>query len=449
MMHSRKRVLVVHGLRRNGRSTIEHVVKSFAGFENTHETLFANVFGEGPNSEMSFDLMVVTAEVLALRSSQSWKVLEVRLKNWRSRSTRLVLMPQDEYTDSQSLECIANRLNADVIFGPCAHHYDRLLPGLSPNIVREALLPGYRSPYLVDSLHHFSKDAEERTYDVVQRVSRLGPQFGSAGALKADYALTVKAFTEGANLRANISTDSGQTLSGDLWFDFLSSGRWTPTTKGGSSINDRTGSIAILSAYSQSRSSKQNGRFEKLLRTIDETDSPYVADSPRIFEAACLGVGLIMPTDSYIGNLLPNEDYLPFEYNDLNNLDAIVSKIKDRSFLRHVTQSAYEKLISNPKLSQEYVTAEIIGASPREFLSSSTFNSVEGDKRLAMLFELESSSRRKEVRDQILYKWVSKHRSSRFSDLSKEEEQIAIFWIHALNNGLPIGSITAKWIVPA
>lgn len=449
MTLKRQNVLVVHGLRNNGRSTIEHVVKSFAGFETTHDTLFASVFGEGPKSDLSFDVMVVTAEVLALRSSLSWRVFETRLKNWRSKSRRLILMPQDEYTNSLALELIANRLYADVIFGPCANYYERLLPRLSTSIQKEPMLPGYRSPYLVDATHNFVKNVDERTFDVVQRVSGLGRQFGSAGTLKADYALLVNALAQEAGLRTDISTKIADTFSGESWFDFLANGRWTPTTKGGSSINDRTGAIAFLVSCSQPRLRRGKRRFEKLMRTVDESDTPYVSDSPRIFEAACLGVGLIMPTDCYVGDLLPDEDYLAVETKNGDNSHAVVSKMKDRSYLRSMTQSAYQKLILNPKLSQEYATAKVIGAVPSEFQNSSEFKSVESDRQLSLLFKLESQSRRYEVRNQILSHWVEHARFQSLNALSENERQIVDYWLAALKNGLPIESISAKWTIPA
>ena len=449
-MSSPSRVLLVHGLRAEERSTIQHVVKSFAGFRDTHEVLFASFFGEGPDYSSRFDLMIVTAEALAMRSSSYWRIFEPRLLKWADQCTEVILLPQDEYTDSRRLEKLANKLNVSSVFGPCAEHYSRLLPNLDKATVVQSILPAYRSPFLSELSPRFRVPLEEREFDLVQRVSELGPQFGRIGKVKARYAVHIGELASSIGLRTDVSTNPKDVLAGENWFGFLANGRWTPTTKGGSSINDQTGLFATLANCQAASTSIGAEKLEQYLNRFDEVDQPYVADSPRIFEAASLGVGLVMPKGSYVGELLPDVDYLPVEFGaSTADIDRIQKRMSDVGYLNEMTKSAHSKLIENVSLSQEFITSKILNSSSSDYQQTDSFVSITSDYSLSRLFMLKSGSRRMDIRDQILSRWSSARKSRKGFQLNGEDETIVDDWLEALGNGLPPESLAFKWAVPA
>ena len=96
------------------------------------------------------------------------------------------------------------------------------------------------------------------------------------------------------DLRCDISWTEAERIYGDAWYRFLSSSRATLGTESGASIVDFDGSLqARTDAYLRTHPGATFEEVEAEILAPFEGNAVIEAVSPRVFEAAAVGTGMV------------------------------------------------------------------------------------------------------------------------------------------------------------
>lgn len=349
------KVLVIHGLRKTSRSNSIELTKSFLNYSYGTEFHYVNVLGFAASlrAQDVYDLALVTSDALALRSFAAWPDLEDRLVRLLGQAKRRVLLTQDEYTFSSRIDELAIRAKVDSIWTVVPENLDKLFPKSFIDGVRfERCLTGYVDDEVVAKSRQFSKSYSARTTDLGQRVSELSLIFGVLGKRKSEIAIVLAAEFKSRGFRVDVSTDSTDVLLGDEWLGFLGDTRFTVSRKGGSSIADRSGFMfESLERVQVLAPSLPEAVKKKFTSKRDVLFGSWAAESPRLFEAASMGVCQILEEDIYLnGDMKPWVHYVPLA-SDFSNLDEIFEFISRDERVIRVVDAARKLLVESGKYS--------------------------------------------------------------------------------------------------
>jgi hypothetical protein len=213
-------------------------------------------------------------------------------------------------------------------------------------------LTGYVEDSQTSIYADYTKSFENRQIDLGQRVSALPSSFGDVGERKSKITKVIAEAFRARGMRVDVSFDPNDVLVGDEWLRFLGNSRFTVSRKGGSSIAD-----------TQFRMSESLQQLRELFSFLPESSLARLASSrgvvygsweevsPRLFEAAAMGVCQILEEDSYLdGALEPWVHYIPLD-SDFGNLDEIFSFIKQEELVRLMIATSKKKLIDSGKFS--------------------------------------------------------------------------------------------------
>ena len=354
------KVLLLHGLEPASRQTTVDYVSAFMNSKYSVQLTVANIFGFMPDSlsKMQFDLAVVTTEALSHRTTPFWKSLESRIATAMKSSLRKVIMPQDDYTDSRKLDKLVVKAGIDTIYSPLIKGLDLIYPKSSARGVSfvEALT-GYFDASKMNTRKELAFPFRERPIDVGQRVRKLPPQFGEIGIRKFEIADVLSKEAKSRGQIVDFSSDPNDVMLGEEWFEFLGKTKFTVSCRGGSSIVDPKGIIA-------SRLSNLHKYFpkmgeEKAFRVASwpkHITGDFDAVSPRLFDAAMMGVCQVLLEDEYMG-MQPWEHYIPLK-RDYSNIDEVFEAmaipglaekivINSQNFLLDSTKFSYESLVES------------------------------------------------------------------------------------------------------
>lgn len=360
----RPRILVIHYLRQDSRMTQKNYVTSL-GFKGLGvEVHFQNIFGlaASKDSPYTYDLGIVVYDVLSLRESPTWHLVEKRLVRLLGRCKTRVLMPQDDYTFSRRLDELATNAKVDVIFSPIDWGVEDLYPKSTGDKIKFVkCLTGYLSNKDVRSGSELGKPWNRREIDLGQRVRRLGPSFGYIGQRKYQIAEKLASEFEARSLRTDVSFKESDVLLGNEWLSFLGNTKFTVSRKGGSSLADTenrmTRFLQVRRAVGAAPTSRV-ARKAALLKGVKEGE--YSSESPRLFEAASLGVCQILEEDTYLqGVLKPWIHFVPLK-SDFSNLDSIFEFTQAPQKIEEMVRKCREVLIDSGDFSYEKFAEMVI-----------------------------------------------------------------------------------------
>lgn len=352
-------ILLLHSLDKQSRQTTIDFALNFPG--EGRSVVAANIRGLMPKwlGLFDFDLAVVTTEALSYRNGAGWSRIARSIRKAVSGSKKVILLPQDDYTDSAKLESLALATRADAIYTPFTRDLHVLYPKISGNGTRfHELLTGYYDEALRISREKLAKPFVERSIDFGQRVRKLPPQFGEIGIRK--YSLAERMHREAIKrgFVSDFSADSNAVLLGEEWYRFLGNTKFTVSCRGGSSLADRYGRIRRRLQLLRNIGVR-NDEIAFRYASIGETRAgAFDVISPRLFEAAQMGVCQILLEDDYLG-MEPWVHYLPLK-SDFSNLDEVFERIADLDYCENVAVSAKSYLIESKKFSFETAIAELL-----------------------------------------------------------------------------------------
>lgn len=344
---------VLHALRADSRRTTVDHAACFARYPSAARGRVEYVNAFGPLGAFGrTDVLIVTYDLLALRTAPYWPYLRRVIERFRSIADTVVFFPQDDYTMCGVLDDLFVRTSADFVYTPITRDLDRLYPRSTRTrtVFREALT-GYVDDRLMADAAGFVRPFGERTIDLGQRIRLLPPIFGLEAREKGRLAEVFARRATAEGFVADVSTEPGDVLIGDDWLSFLGNSRFTVGRMGGASVCDPHGALA--DRFRRMKVRRPGASDEELARRVSWRGAgrgDFSAVSPRIFEAAALGVCQILVEDRYVDGLEPDLHYLPLR-GDLSGLDSVFAAMRDHVRCAAVAEASRQFLVGSGRFS--------------------------------------------------------------------------------------------------
>ena len=205
------------------------------------------------------------------------------------------------------------------------------------------------------------KPLAERRIAIGYRGRSLSYFYGKLGREKLIIGQRMKEICQARGVACDIEWTEQKRIYGRAWYDFLGSCRATLASESGSNVFDWDGSIR----ENITRAVDKNPALE-----FDEAHALYIGAregevqmnqvSPRIFESIAMRTALILFEGAYSGVVKPDEHFIPLK-KDFSNVDDVLRKLADDSFVQAMTDRAYRDVIASGKYTyRKYV--ELIDA---------------------------------------------------------------------------------------
>lgn len=293
-----------------------------------------------------FDAVVIHYSLVLSLERHVSQSLREKLRRFRGLKVQFI---QDEYRWVDRATAASREVGIRLLFTaapePAAGQlYDTRLPGVR----RVQTLTGY----VPENLRTVPRGPlSERPIDVGYRGRDL-PFW--LGRLTQEKQWVAQGFLERASsydIRADIAWREQDRIYGDRWIEFIASCRATLGTESGASIADFDGSAErAVRAYLAGHPSAPFSEVHDAVLAPYEGNVVVNVISPRVFEAAALGTGLVMFPGDYSGIVSPGEHYIVME-KDFSNMDDVVTKLKDDRFMTALTERAYQHLVQSERWS--------------------------------------------------------------------------------------------------
>jgi hypothetical protein len=355
---ARPKILVLHALQEISRNTTFEFTGSFGRHAKGCEVHYLNLYGVVASREIAsqnYDLLIVTYEVLAQRAWVYWPEIQQRVARISKSAKRTVFLPQDDYTFSSRLDDLAIACEVSAIWSPIAKNVELLYPRSAKKGIRfELALTGYVERERLKEYEGYSRNFDEREIDLGQRVSLLPSNFGKIAQRKAEIAIRLGDELQSRGFKVDVSTRPEDSFSGSSWLEFLGNTRFTVSRKGGAGIGDPLNKFSNRVAFLQLFSSIIGKElFARLSATRGVVLGDFSAVSPRLLEAAALGVCQILEEDDYLdGAIMPWIHYVPLK-SDFSNVDEIANFMSSGGRIQEMIQNARHSLIESGNFTYE------------------------------------------------------------------------------------------------
>ncbi len=344
------KILVIHGLTVESRLTNLQHATCFARHSYGASVKYVSCFGF-VNKELlddEFDLGIVTYEVLSQRNTPYWPALARRLAKILDTCRVRVLMPQDDYSSCALLDEFVCTSSANYVYTPITRDLEVLYPkSVKSGVKFLEALTGYWESRTSLPYAKFRLPFRQRSIDVGQRVRYLPPQFGSQASRKGYLAEKFGQESLAAGFNVDVSTRDEDVLIGDDWWRFLGNIRFTVGRLGGASVADPDGSLAMQVYRMRIRRPMiSDAQITKKLKWKNARNGSFSAISPRLFEAAAMGVCQILEPAKYFEGFEPWIHYIPLA-SDLGNLTEVFATMRDVTNCEEIVMKAEEFLIGS------------------------------------------------------------------------------------------------------
>ncbi len=347
---NRPSVYVLHALREDSRSTTIDHTACFGRHLHGCNVEYINVFGRMPSKTAS-DMVIVTYELIGLRNLPIWNVLRQRLTPFLRNSKIRVLMPQDDYSRSDVLDEFVASENFEFVFSPITRDLRQLYPkSIEKGVEFHEAFTGYFEQSNWARLQQFSQPFSDRIVDVGQRVRYLPPQLGDRAGRKGLLAIKFAQIASKEGFVCDVSTKPDDVFVGDEWWKFLGNTKFTVSRRGGASMADPTGRLADRVRRFQLRHPEV--RTEELSKSLifkGGREGDFSAISPRLFEAAAMGVCQILEPDHYVDGLKPWVHYLPI-FEDFSNIEEVFNVMRDSDRCNEIVKESQKVLLHDNNL---------------------------------------------------------------------------------------------------
>jgi hypothetical protein len=339
---------------------IRHHLRVLEHGDVKYEIHYHNIAGGAPGRlrHLKFDVVLLHTTFLCMRWSHLFYHLKWSFRWLRDLTSVRIAMPQDEYDHSEILDEWLYEMGVSIIFTNYDDCYRKTLyPIMSERADFYKCFTGSVDEIIAKELEDGLLPTEERPNDIVYRASNLPYWFGNHGQLKHRIAEIVMDRAKVHGLRCNISTRQEDTIVGQRWLDFLSSGRTVIGCESGSSVLDRRGEI-----QAQIRHILENKpalSFEEVSAKLANgwDDYQFFAISPRHFESVITKTCQILIEGYYDGVLIPHKHYIPLK-RDFSNIDDVLKKVRDDQYVREMTERAYKDICLSGKYTYQKMAAD-------------------------------------------------------------------------------------------
>lgn len=347
-MH-RANILVVYDIDSTHVNTIAEHLRSFHQFSR-HSVHFATCTGQ---AKCRWDLDAFDAVVLhySVRLSLTNHLSTSFASAIETYCGLKIAFIQDEYNTAETTRKSLERLGVHVVYTCVPERY------------RSVVYPDerFRAVEFVETLTGYTSSGEardvrpaaERSVVIGYRGRRPPFWYGDLGQEKEYIGRAVREVCERKSIPCDIEWDDSKRIYGDGWPKFLENCRATLGTESGSNIFDEVGDV--------------KARVEAALKdnptlTYQEAKSQLLAGlegriqmnqiSPKLFEAISSRTALVLFDGDYSGVVQPDTHYIPLR-KDISNINEVLDKLADASFVDHLTARAYRDIIESGKYSYE------------------------------------------------------------------------------------------------
>lgn len=378
------KILVVHALRSDSRiTTIDHAL--FPGRHWTGaEVHFKNVFGPPATSieETTFDLGIVTYEVLGCRNFPYWPLVKAEVTRLLQKCALRVMFPQDDFVNSAALEDFAHECQIHHIFCSTPQDVHILYPNcIGSKIQIHPVMNGYWESTIHESSRPIVSEFSARRYDVAQRVSKVSAVLGHEARKKSQLAERFRFPLTRSGFSCDIATHSRSMLSGRDWHDFLRQSRFTIGCLAGASRVDRSGSRTMRSIRLATLAPRLPWEIHyKLFRVSSLPAGNFTSVGPRVIESAAMGVCQILEEDKYFAGFEPWTHYLPIDLG-MRSVNDVLTVMRDHEYCCEVASNAYTFLIESGKYTYAHFCTELRRILfPSEKMQNGIVSIVDGDQ---------------------------------------------------------------------
>ena len=297
---------------------------------------------------VKFDVIVVHYSVRLAFDALPLKS-KIKLSDFKGRK---VLFVQDEYDNTDKTRAAIDFCGFDLVFTCVPRKFiGEIYPeSFTKNIRFINTLTGYVNG---ESLPVGMTNEIVREIDVGYRGRELPYWYGDLGQEKVRIAEGFISNAGHSELIFDISCKEEDRFYGDDWIDFLKKCKATLGTESGCNIFDKTGSVRknIIDYLDRNPGASYNELKKKIFEGKEE--APVMNQvSPRLFEAVEYGAVLILFEGEYSGIFKPWKHFIPLK-KDFSNVDEVIEKVKDRSFLKNMSERAYNDIIASGKYTYE------------------------------------------------------------------------------------------------
>jgi hypothetical protein len=349
----RGNVLVVYALNRHPvRETIRDHLYSFARYSR-HRCFYLNMaVRDVPRMvrRLPFDAVVFHTSFLAHKwAPDSWRELIRRAAPLKAVGEIRVAIPQDEFLRSAWLCEFIEEFGIGHVFSAAAEsEWPKIYAGVDRDRVGfTTVLTGYLEPRSIQRAERFSVSLRERKVDIGYRAWHAAPWLGRHGQLKHLVAAAVQDAAPRHGVTVDISTSDDDVLYGDDWYRFLGSSRYTIGVEGGSSLNDRDGSIReATERYEAEHPGAGFDEIESATFPGRDGELSLFAISPRHLEACATRTCQVLIEGDYNGVLHAGQHYIPLRH-DLGNLDEVLEQVRRDDLREGIVEQAYRDVVAS------------------------------------------------------------------------------------------------------
>jgi hypothetical protein len=293
-----------------------------------------------------FDVVVVHYSLVLIWDDYVSAAFRERLGRFEGLKIQFL---QDEYRHVDDMTAAMRDVGIDILFSvvPEAEAksiYSERLPNTQIIPTLTGFVPDCRKPLTTRPLR-------TRPIDVGYRGRSLPYWLGRLAFEKVEVGRGFLAHAAGRGLRMDIGWSERERIYGARWLSFVSACRTMLGSESGASIVDFNGSV--VRAVQTYLASHPLADYEEVEAAVLNafSPSPRIATvSPRVFEAASLRTPLVMFPGEYSGVVQPWNHYVPLE-KDFSNIDEVVAKIRDVSFLEELAERTHTDLIASGRYS--------------------------------------------------------------------------------------------------
>lgn len=290
--------------------------------------------------------VILTYDFLALRTWPMWKTLVNRVRPVIESAEICVAMPQDDYTFCHVLDVFICELKIPHVYSPITNNLHVIYPkAVTKSLIFGEALTGYVDEMEFARVTKFAKPWSERGLDLGQRVRLLPPHLGARASDKGAVAISFSKLAAQRGFRSDESTRDEDVLLGDDWYRFLGNTRFTVGAKGGASMADPKGRLADqVRRMRFLQPAVQDDEIRIRLKSQRGRLGDFSAISPRICEAAAMGVCQILKRDHYFEGFEPWKHYVPID--SVSRLDdAVIKVMRNHAQATGIVEQSQEFLI--------------------------------------------------------------------------------------------------------
>jgi hypothetical protein len=328
-------------------STVREYIESFSLY-SSHRIFYAHAaFGNPVCIDLSMFDVVVTH--YSIRLSFDWHLASFYREALKEYQGLKISFVQDEYDETETIRKSIEELGVNVLFTCVPQEYveDVYPSSRFPGVKFIQTLTGW-IPSDIENRNKV-KSLAERQNLINYRGRPLAYWYGDLGQEKVNIGKMMKAACHERGLPTDIEWDENKRIYGDQWYEFLSNAKATLGTESGANVFDDYGDIrkGIKLELEENPKISYQEIHQKYL-AAHEGKVRMNQISPKMFEAIALKTALVLFEGEYSGVLKPHLHYIPLR-KDFSNLDEVLTKLQDDSYLKDLTDRAFEDILLSGK----------------------------------------------------------------------------------------------------